>query len=157
VSVAIPEPELDELYREIILDHYRHPRNKGALAAPGVRAEGYNPLCGDEIIVDLQFEDGVINDIAFDGRGCSISQASGSLMTTAVKGRTVAEARRLMTAFKKMITDTESEPPPELGDLEALQGVGKFAVRVKCATLAWHVLEDGLNGRDGAGQEKGEE
>ena len=138
------EPELDELYRELILDHYRHPRNKGTLDGATSKTEGYNPLCGDEITVDLDVEGGVIKDVAFKGRGCSISQASGSMMTSAVKGRSKDEALSLLQAFKKMMTDPEVEPVEDLGDLEAFQGVAKFPVRVKCATLAWHVLEEGL-------------
>ncbi len=107
--------------------------------------EGYNPLCGDEIELDLVVDDaGVIEDVAFKGRGCSISQASSSMMTDIVKGRTRAEARELVSAFTKMMTDPEETPPEELGDLEAFQGVAKFPVRVKCATLAWRVLEEGL-------------
>jgi nitrogen fixation NifU-like protein len=157
---GIPEPELDDLYRELILDHYRAPRNKGRLADATARAEGYNPLCGDEIEIDLvlrpfdraqdgQAQDGtgdaVIEEIAFRGRGCSISQASCSMMTDAVKGRSVAEAKHLVEAFRKLITEPAAGVDPDLGDLEAFQGVAKFPVRVKCATLAWRVLEDGLN------------
>lgn len=149
--MQIQEPELDELYRELILDHYRHPRNKGKLESATARAEGYNPLCGDEIELQLELEDGVIKDVAFGGRGCSISQASGSMMTVAVKGRRREEALELVRAFKRMMTDPEEEPAVELGDLEAFQGVAKFPVRVKCATLAWHVLEDGLTVKDGPG------
>jgi nitrogen fixation NifU-like protein len=141
-----PEPVLDDLYRELILDHYRHPHNKGELAAPTARVEGYNPLCGDEIELDLIVDaDGIIEDVAFKGRGCSISQASSSMMTDAVKGHTRAEAREMLKAFTKMMTDPEETPPEELGDLEAFQGVAKFPVRVKCATLAWRVLEEGLD------------
>ena len=139
-----PEPVLDDLYRELILDHYRNPRNKGNLIAPTCTSEGYNPVCGDEIAVELLLKDGVLEEVSFHGRGCSISQASGSMMTEAVKGKTPDEARRVVAAFKHMMTDPEDEPAEELGDLEALQGVAKFPVRVKCATLAWRVLEDGL-------------
>ncbi len=142
------ELELDDLYRELILDHYRNPRNREPLADPDVSAEGYNPLCGDEITMELKFQDSRIADISLRGRGCSISQASGSMMTEAVKGRSVEEARRLIDEFKTMMTRPDLEPPAELGDLEALQGVAKFAVRVKCATLAWHTLEDGLQQRE---------
>ncbi len=144
-----PEPDLDDLYRELILDHYRQPRNKGKLEAATARAEGFNPLCGDEIAVDLDIEDGQIKDVAFRGRGCSISQASGSMMTAAVKGHTRHEARALLDAFKAMMLEPEKEPEAFLEDLEAFQGVAKFPVRVKCATLAWHVLEEGL-AKDGA-------
>jgi nitrogen fixation NifU-like protein len=139
-----PEPDLDDLYRDLILDHYRHPRNRGNLAQPSAKVDGYNPLCGDEVEVELLFDDDVIEDVAFKGRGCSISQASSSMMTDAIKGRSKAEARALVTAFKRMMTDPEEAPPAELGDLEAFQGVAKFPVRVKCATLAWNALEQGL-------------
>jgi nitrogen fixation NifU-like protein len=139
------EPELDELYRDLILDHYRHPRNKGSLEHPTAKVEGYNPLCGDEVEVELDVDDeGVIEDVAFKGRGCSISQASSSMMTAAVKGRRKSEALALLEAFKRMMTEPEAPPAEDLGDLEAFQGVAKFPVRVKCATLAWHVLEEGL-------------
>jgi nitrogen fixation NifU-like protein len=139
------EPELDELYRELILDHYRHPRNKGKLPHSTATAEGFNPLCGDEIELQLEVgADGVIKDVAFAGRGCSISQASGSMMTSAVKGRSKEQALALIRAFTHMMTDPDQAPEEDLGDLEAFQGVAKFPVRVKCATLAWRVLEDGL-------------
>ena len=159
-NAAIPEPDLDDLYRELILDHYRHPRNKGRLDEATARSEGYNPLCGDEVEIDLILrpfasaegsqaqdgtKDGVIEEVAFRGRGCSISQASCSMMTEAVKGRSVTEAKHLVDAFRKLITEPEAGFDPDLGDLEAFQGVAKFPVRVKCATLAWRVLEDGLN------------
>jgi nitrogen fixation protein NifU and related proteins len=139
-----PEPNLDDLYRDLILDHYRHPRNRGNLEHPSAKVDGYNPLCGDEIEVELLFDHDVIKDVAFKGRGCSISQASSSMMTDAVKGHTRSEAKALLTAFKRMMTDPEEEIPAALGDLEAFQGVAKFPVRVKCATLAWNVLEQGL-------------
>ncbi len=139
-----PEPNLDDLYRELILDHYRHPRNRGSLENATAKVDGYNPLCGDEIEVDLLFDDDVIEDVAFTGHGCSISQASSSMMTDAVKGRSKVEAQALVAAFKRMMTDPDVEPSEELGDLEAFQGVAKFPVRVKCATLAWNVLEQGL-------------
>jgi len=146
-----PEPDLDELYRDLILDHYRHPRNRGALQRRTTHVEGYNPLCGDEVELELLLgEDGIVEDIAFRGRGCSISQASSSMMTAAVKGHTKADALRLSRAFKRMMTNPEEEPAVDLGDLEAFEGVAKFPVRVKCATLAWHVLEEGLE--QGAGE-----
>jgi len=138
------EPQLDDLYRDLILDHYRNPRNRGTLENPTAKVDGYNPLCGDEVEVELLIEGDVIEDVAFKGRGCSISQASTSMMTDAVKGRSKAEAESLIASFKHMITNPDDEVPPELGDLEALQGVGKFHVRVKCATLAWNALEQGL-------------
>ena len=151
-----PEPELDDLYRELILDHYRHPHNKGKLAK-ATHAEGYNPLCGDEIELDVAILGDTIEDVAFAGRGCSISQASASMMTDAVKGGSVDDAARLVESFRRMMTDAESEPDEELGDLEAFQGVAKFPVRVKCATLAWRVLEDALSGGPAALEVKGDE
>lgn len=141
-----PEPQLDDLYRDLILDHYRNPRNRGTLEHPSAKVDGYNPLCGDEVEIELQFDDGMIEDIAFTGRGCSISQASTSMMTEAIKGRSKEEAHALAEAFRHMLQNPDEEVPPELGDLEALQGVGKFHVRVKCATLAWNALEQGLEG-----------
>ena len=142
-----PEPVLDDLYRELIMDHYRHPRNKGALDHATAKAEGYNPLCGDEVEIEVEVDpSGVIQNVAFRGRGCSISQASGSMMSVAVKGHTRQEASDLADAFKRMMTEPEAPQDIELlGDLEAFQGVAKFPVRVKCATLAWHVLEETMS------------
>ena len=141
-------PGLEDLYREIILDHYRTPRNRGELSPPAVRAEGHNPLCGDEIQVYLDVVDGVVNDIKVAGQGCSISQSSASMMSQAVKGKGLAEVRALVRRFKGMMSveDAEDEitaaetAAVKLGDLEALQGVVKFPVRIKCATLAWNTL-----------------
>ncbi len=155
---SIPQPEFDELYREIILDHYRSPRHHEPLANPDVTAEGYNPLCGDEVEIRLSFKDGTVSDLSFHGRGCSISQASGSMLTDVVLGKRVEDARHLIGLFTGMVSDPDAEPPAELGDLEALQGVAKFPVRVKCATLAWHTLEDGLKqGEEGGGLARHEE
>ena len=140
-----PEPVLDDLYRELILDHYRNPRNKGTLISPTCKSEGYNQVCGDEIAVELLLDGGVIKDVAFHGRGCSISQASGSMMTAAVKGHTRDEAREIAEAFKQMMMEPDETSEVDLGDLEAFQGVAKFPVRVKCATLAWHVLEESMS------------
>ena len=153
-------PGLEDLYREIILDHYRNPRNRGELAVPPAhRVEGFNPLCGDEIVVYVDVEDGVVNDIRIGGQGCSISQSSASMMSAAVKGKTVDEARALIRAFKAMMSIHESslegdsaEAAAEqaeladvnLGDLEALRGVVKFPVRIKCATLSWNTLMQAL-------------
>jgi nitrogen fixation NifU-like protein len=148
--MSVPEPELDELYRELILDHYRNPRNRVPLESPAVVAEGYNPLCGDEVELRLNIEGDVISDVSFTGRGCSISQASGSMLTEAIKGKTVAQARALAALFTRMMTDPEFVPEEDVGDLEALQGVAKYPVRVKCATLAWHALQDGLDRHGGA-------
>ena len=148
---------LEDLYREIILDHYRTPRNRGELETPpAVRAEGFNPLCGDEIVVYIDVnDDGVIDDVKIGGQGCSISQSSASMMSAAVKGRTVDEAKALTEAFKAMMsiheTDLETgesapiDPELKLGDLEALRGVVKFPVRIKCATLSWNTLAQALD------------
>ena len=153
-------PGLEDLYREIILDHYRSPRNRGELPVPPAHmSEGFNPLCGDEIKVFLDVHEGVVADIRISGQGCSISQSSASMMSAAVKGKTVPEARRLLVAFKSMMSvhesgmdgDTEAGSDDaddladvKLGDLEALRGVVKFPVRIKCATLAWNTLAQGL-------------
>jgi len=148
-------PGLEDLYREIILDHYRSPRNRGELAVPPARhAEGHNPLCGDEIMVylDIASEDGidVVSDVKVSGQGCSISQSSASMMSAAVKGRPVTQVRALVKKFKGMMSiDTGDDGQPAedvpLGDLEALQGVVKFPVRIKCATLAWNTLLEALD------------
>jgi nitrogen fixation NifU-like protein len=138
------EAQLDDLYREVILDHYRNPRHRGALASPTVSHEGYNPLCGDEVTVDLLVNGGVIEDVAIRGSGCSISQSSASMMTEAIAGKTVGEAESLFKDFTAMMRGAEEIDVEALGDLEALAGVRKFPVRVKCATLAWHTLEEAL-------------
>lgn len=138
------ELELDELYRELILDHYKSPRHHRRLDAPDVVAEGYNPVCGDEIEMQLAFDGETLTDIGVIGRGCSISRASGSMMSELVKGKGVGEIRHLSDEFTQMMTQPDGTVPEDLGDLEALQGVAKFAVRVKCATLAWHTLADGI-------------
>lgn len=152
-------PGLEDLYREIILDHYRAPRNRGELPTPPAhKVEGFNPLCGDEVMLYLDVEDGVVADVKIAGQGCSISQASASMMTAAVKGKSIEEARRMIRAFKAMMSihessldggdgaDLEAElDGVNLGDLEALRGVVKFPVRIKCATLAWNTLTQGLD------------
>ena len=135
---------LDDLYRELILDHYSHPRNRGELPDPDIKVEGANPLCGDELSIYVKLRDGKISDVRFVGRGCSISQASASMMTEQIKGKTVEEARRLSGRFKAMMRG-EPVSEDELGDLMALQGVRKFPVRVKCATLSWVALEQGID------------
>jgi nitrogen fixation NifU-like protein len=143
-------PGLEDLYREIILDHYKNPRNRGELAPPAVSAEGHNPLCGDEIQVYLLVENGVVSDVRIAGQGCSISQSSASMMSAAVKGKTVDDVRKLVSRFKHMMSidegDSELDTSVNLGDLEALQGVVKFPVRIKCATLAWNTLLEALEG-----------
>ena len=141
---ARQEAELDDLYRQVIIDHYRNPRHRGSLPSPTASHEGFNPLCGDEVTVDLQVNSGVIQDVAFHGAGCSISQSSASLMTEAVIGKPVEEAESLILEFTAMMTGSDEIDLEALGDLEALMGVRKFPVRVKCATLAWHTLHEAL-------------
>ena len=150
-------PDLEDLYREIILDHYRSPRNRGELPTPPAhRVEGFNPLCGDEVVVFLDVDDdGNVKELKIAGQGCSISQSSASMMSAAVNGRTVEEARELTKAFKTMMSIHEQEiggaeaedegPDVNLGDLAALRGVVKFPVRIKCATLSWNTLTQGLD------------
>ncbi|MCS7301729.1 MAG: SUF system NifU family Fe-S cluster assembly protein [Fimbriimonadales bacterium] len=141
---------LDELYQEIILDHYRHPRGRGELEPPKITQEGFNPSCGDEVVLELRVEDGRISDIRFHGRGCSISQASASMLTESVKGKTLAEAHALIQQVLALVKGESEGDPDALGDIVALAGVRKFPVRVKCATLAWHALEEALKQVDGA-------
>ena len=146
---------LDALYKEIILDHYRSPRNQGELEPPAHRCEGFNPLCGDEVIVFVSLINQKIAEIKIGGQGCSISQASASMMTEIIKGKSISEAEEIIHAFKEMMDIYESELSGEetdgtsasvdLGDLEALQGVVKYPVRIKCATLAWNTLTQSIN------------
>ncbi len=133
---------LDDLYREVILDHYRHPRNRGRLDPSDLAVEGANPLCGDELSLFVRLRDGRVEDVRFEGHGCSISQASASMMTEAIKGKTLEDVRALVAQFKGMMHGQEAAD--DLGDLDALQGVRKFPVRIKCATLSWVALEQGL-------------
>jgi nitrogen fixation NifU-like protein len=160
--------DLEELYREIILDHYRSPRNRGELDSPPAhRVEGFNPLCGDEVVVSMVVEGDTLADLKIAGSGCSISQSSASLMSAAVKGKPVGEVRQLINTFKGMMsiheaslegdghvdgngTEVVAGEPEEidldkLGELAALQGVVKFPVRIKCATLSWNALAQGLD------------
>ena len=144
---------LNELYREVILDHYRAPRHHDHLDHPDTTAEGKNPLCGDEVTVEVELDGDVIRDISAIGVGCSISQASASMMTDAVIGKDRKEVDEVVRKFKAMMTIEESEqrivnpdrPGEALGDLEALQGVRKFPVRIKCADLPWITLEQALD------------
>jgi nitrogen fixation protein NifU and related proteins len=154
---------LEDLYREIILDHYRNPRNRGELPVPPARrVEGFNPLCGDEVVVfvDVDPAAGAVADVRIAGQGCSISQSSASMMTGAVKGQTVEHVREVIRAFKAMMSIHEQgldgegrqvdepvlpDPAVPLGDLEALRGVVKFPVRIKCATLSWNTLAQALD------------
>lgn len=141
-------PGLEDLYREIILDHYKSPRNRGSLEPPAIRTEGHNPLCGDEIEVYISVNNDIVSDIKISGQGCSISQSSASMMSAAIKGKPIAEVRALIHRFKHMMSIEDLEEPDTsapLGDLEALQGVVKFPVRIKCAVLAWNTLAEGLD------------
>lgn len=135
---------LEELYQEIILDHYRRPRNKGQAAPADMQAKEYNPLCGDEIEVTATLRDGKIADVKFDGHGCSISQASASIMTQKLIGKTLPEAEEFIDRFLKMMRGDVPFGGKEMGDLKALEGVLKFPVRVKCATLAWNTAQSGI-------------
>jgi nitrogen fixation NifU-like protein len=135
---------LDDLYKEIILDHYKSPRNRGEAANHDIKARGLNPLCGDDIEITLTVEDGVIREARFDGHGCSISQASASMLTEELLGRSVDEAIGLADKVRGMMKGEIETDGEELGDIEALRGVQKFPVRIKCATLAWNALKLGI-------------
>jgi nitrogen fixation NifU-like protein len=143
---------LEELYREVILDHYRNPRNKGHLEHPQASAQGVNPLCGDEITIEVSFEGDKVSEVAVEGQGCSISQSSASMMTEAIKGKSREEIGELVGRFRQMMSLDEGDDPgldPErpgaiLGDIEALQGVRQYPVRIKCASLAWNTLLEAL-------------
>jgi nitrogen fixation protein NifU and related proteins len=138
--------ELRELYQQVILDHNRKPRNFRTLPTANRTAQGFNPLCGDELQLYLNVEDGVIKDAAFQGSGCAISKASASLMTSSVVGKTAAEAEALFHRVHTMLTAGENGHPGDLGKLAVFAGVREFPSRVKCATLAWHTLQAALSG-----------
>ena len=138
--------DIDDLYREIILDHYRSPRNQEKLAEPDLEAEGINPFCGDEVVLQIKLVGGLVDAVSFKGTGCSISQASASILTDAIKGKTLDEAEALYFRFRDMMYG-KSAPEDEVdqwGEVEALAGVKKFPIRVKCALLAWATLEDAI-------------
>jgi len=142
--------ELEELYQEVILDHSRRPRNFGDLADAAVRVHGDNPACGDEIHLGVKFgADGGLQDIKFTGHGCAISQASASLMTMKLKGKSHAEAMEMFAAFHDLVTDETAEAAETLGDLRLMQGVRKFPQRVKCAMLPWRAVEQALQQSEG--------
>ncbi|MGE0640027.1 MAG: Fe-S cluster assembly sulfur transfer protein SufU [Thermoanaerobaculia bacterium] len=136
--------ELQALYQEVLLDHYRKPRHFGELAAPTGHAEGHNPLCGDRIEIDVQVDGDTLTDIAFRGSGCAISTASASLMSEAIAGHPLTEVRELSERFRRALTGKAAPDAADLGKLEALLGVRDFPMRVKCATLAWHALASAL-------------
>jgi nitrogen fixation NifU-like protein len=139
---------VDDLYREVILEHFKTPRNKGRLESPNAQADGMNPLCGDQVHVSAVIENGLIREIKFDGHGCAISQSSASMMTNAVKGKSLDDAKTVTRAMKTVlgVKDESGAPAPaiELGDLEALEGVRKYPVRIKCALLSWNTLMETL-------------
>jgi nitrogen fixation protein NifU and related proteins len=146
---------LEELYREVILDHYRNPRNRASLAAADAQADGVNPLCGDEVHLEIAFDGDVVTDVSITGQGCSISQSSASMMSEAIKGKSRDEISKLTERFRAMMdldsdaADVEldnGKPGSVLGDLEALQGVRNYPVRIKCANLPWTTLQEALSG-----------
>lgn len=147
---------LEELYREVILDHYRNPRNRGHLDNPDASAQGVNPLCGDEINIEVSFQNETVSQVAVESQGCSISQSSASMMTEAIKGKSRSEIEEIVARFRRMMSLDEADDPgldPErpgsvLGDIEALQGVRQYPVRIKCASLGWNTLMDALSAQD---------
>ena len=145
--------ELDELYQEVILDHNRSPRNYRTMANANRKAQGYNPLCGDQVTVYLNLDEGIIKDISFQGSGCAISKASASMMTAELKGKSAAEAKELFENVHKMLTGESNEngrlSGSGVGKLAILSGVCKFPARVKCASLAWHTVNSALKGGEG--------
>ena len=138
--------DIDDLYKEIILDHYRSPRNQEKLAESDLEAEGINPFCGDEVVLQIKLVDGLVNAVSFKGTGCSISQASASILTDAIKGKTLDEAEALYFRFRDMMygKSTSEDEVEQWGEVEALAGVKNFPIRVKCALLAWATLEDAI-------------
>ncbi len=141
-------PQLDELYKEIILEHYRKPHGREPLERVDYEAEGMNPLCGDEVKLCLQLKNKKIEKIHLDGHGCSISVASGSMLADMLRGKTISEAKEISKLLKDMMHNKSTEVKPDLGDLEALEGVKKFPVRIKCALLPWTTFEEALAGHE---------
>ncbi len=141
--------DVGQLYQEVILDHYKKPRNFRKLDGANRNAEGYNPLCGDKVTVYVKLEDGLVRDIGFQGSGCAISTAAASMMTTSLKGKTLAEAEALFQSFHRLVTGQPDRAMDhvELGKLAVFSGISEFPVRVKCATLPWHTLHAALEGK----------
>lgn len=137
-------PHLDDLYREVVLDHYRRPRGRKKIDSPSISAEGFNPTCGDQVHVAVALEEGRIRDVEVECRGCSISVASGSMMADLLVGKSAEEVSRLTDSFKSMMHGREPDPELDLGDLVALEGVRQFPVRIKCALLAWTTLKEAM-------------
>jgi nitrogen fixation NifU-like protein len=135
---------LDMLYRRVIMDHYKKPRNRGVLEEGNLTINMNNPTCGDRIQLTMKVDNGIVNDVKYEGEGCSISMSSASMMTQAIKGKKVEEALKLAEVFSNMMQGKEYDEDLDLGDIEALQGVSKFPARIKCATLAWKAMEKGL-------------
>jgi nitrogen fixation NifU-like protein len=140
--------DLNDLYQEVILDHNKRPRNFRVIETPSHRAEGFNPLCGDQLSLSLRIDGEMITDVAFQGSGCAISKASASLMTDAIKGKSVDEANALFQRFHSMVTTPPAESVENMGKLSVLAGVREFPVRVKCASLAWHTLKAALDRKE---------
>ncbi|CEG28439.1 Fe-S cluster assembly sulfur transfer protein SufU [Bacillus sp. B-jedd] len=135
---------LDQLYRQVIMDHYKNPRNKGVIEDGSLTVNMNNPTCGDRIQLTMNVEDGIVTNAKFEGEGCSISMSSASMMTQAIKGKKTEDALKLSKIFSDMMQGKEYEDDLDLGDIEALSGVSKFPARIKCATLAWKAMEKGL-------------
>ncbi len=135
---------LDSLYRQVIMDHYKKPRNKGVLEDNSLTINMNNPTCGDRIQLSLKLDDGKVVDAKFEGEGCSISMSSASMMTQAIKGKNIEEALKLSEIFSQIMQGKDYDEELDLGDIEALSGVSKFPARIKCATLAWKAMEKGL-------------
>ncbi|MEW6249034.1 MAG: Fe-S cluster assembly sulfur transfer protein SufU [Planctomycetota bacterium] len=153
--------DVQDLYQQLILDHYRRPRNRRRIEAPDRTAEGANPLCGDEVTIYLKLDGEIVREVTFEGGGCAISTASASLMTEALKGKTLAEAKALFRKFHELLTGRcgerkfeERGAGPRLGKLAVFSGVCRYPARVKCATLAWHTLDAALEGTRGAAPKK---
>jgi nitrogen fixation NifU-like protein len=139
------EQGLDALYRDVIFEHYRRPHNKGVLEGAEIVTKGNNPVCGDRVTIFGKIKDGKLEHVHFDGKGCAICIASSSMMTDAVRGKTLEEAGKISDHFKAMMrNEAPFEVPPDIPDMEALEGVRKFSIRVKCATLAWTTLKNGI-------------
>jgi len=143
--LAMSFNNLDTLYRQVIMDHYKNPRNKGVLEDGSLTINMNNPTCGDRIQLTMKVEDGTVTDAKFEGEGCSISMSSASMMTQAIKGRNIEDALKLSKIFSDMMQGKDYDDSIDLGDIEALQGVAKFPARIKCATLAWKAMEKGIN------------
>ena len=145
--------DLNDLYQEVILDHNKRPRNFRTIEGASHHADGYNPLCGDKLTLTLKIDGDSITDVAFTGSGCAISKASASLMTDALKGKSVADARALFERFHRMVTTPPDQSVEDLGKLSVLAGVREFPVRVKCASLAWHTLKAALERKEATSTE----